>query len=742
MFGLKLINQKDYTHLLETVTEYSRALEDAGWINLSLDSGSALEDVIKNGFENVIKRCRLFYYNNPIAGHWVDLTTWFTFGEGIAIPKAKDNSIAEVIETFWNDPDNVSSITGYQAQETLSNKLQYEGNLYFVLFADEEGLVRVRVMDALQVSDIIYDPEDNTRPIFYKVKTNKQKYNFASDSYDFSAPDFVYYADKDVYDINEYKIPKNKLVQDARIYHVKINTDLKFGVPDLYRGIDWMRAHKDMAQDLATLIKSLSRFAWKKKIKGTSAQVNKFKAAMNSKSDMSNRAPATGSTQIENQGVDLQSVDIKTGGVDIGSKGLRQMLLMSCAASGIFEHYFGDPSTGNLATAKSMELPMIKKFIARQTLFRTVYRELLMYCIKEKVSVGLLSGMIDDDAKMRRRRLNTNLDLTIDIDFPPVIEEDLKPLGEALEIAKRAGLISDDTAARIFLLGANQNELDEEIEKLNIDKEAKEKKEAEKFNQTVQLQQIKAKPAIPVKETIEAPGRGLANRFVRKSDFMKQRTNGYARAIAGNFKLLRDNIKKNIVVSGVKGRYLGDVKKLDNILEAFAHNMITSGDKYIAEAVKIGSKYLQAHLDNKVVEASLYEAGQGESALVRKLSEENEKYVTRSLTPSIKESVMKKVRDTYESERDFHAAVNQTVLGFEPRLEQYAGFFWRAEEEAVKEAGRGTGLMVNFVGADDEQTCEGCEAAMAGNPWSIDEAPVPGTLDCLTRCRHALQIIE
>ncbi|MCK4948245.1 MAG: hypothetical protein KAQ99_08110 [Candidatus Aureabacteria bacterium] len=49
---------------------------------------------------------------------------------------------------------------------------------------------------------------------------------------------------------------------------------------------------------------------------------------------------------------------------------------------------------------------------------------------------------------------------------------------------------------------------------------------------------------------------------------------------------------------------------------------------------------------------------------------------------------------------------------------------------------------VNFCGADDEETCEECRKAMEGNPWPTKKAPIPGTLKCGDKCRHALQIAE
>jgi len=39
--------------------------------------------------------------------------------------------------------------------------------------------------------------------------------------------------------------------------------------------------------------------------------------------------------------------------------------------------------------------------------------------------------------------------------------------------------------------------------------------------------------------------------------------------------------------------------------------------------------------------------------------------------------------------------------------------------------------------------CEDCEAAMAGNPWKLEDIPEPGTdTICAGFCRHAIQILS
>jgi hypothetical protein len=233
----------------------------------------------------MIQRCRMFYTSNPLAGHWVNLTSSFVFGEGVSQPNMSDPAMQEAVSEFWSDPDNVRALTGYAAQMQLASKLMVEGNLFFVLFDDDMGRVKVRLLNTEEVIDIICSPEDRMRPQYYKVEQYERKYSFASDSYIQQAKGFVYYPDVNLFDQSAGAIPANKLRDDASIYHVKINCDIndKFGIPELYRGLDWVKAHKTMAEDVATLVKALSQFAWKKKVKGNAAQVASIAGAMNTK---------------------------------------------------------------------------------------------------------------------------------------------------------------------------------------------------------------------------------------------------------------------------------------------------------------------------------------------------------------------------------------------------------------------------------------------------------------------------
>jgi hypothetical protein len=766
LFGMELVNSKVLSDIKETVTAYKRTLEDIGWINLTTDSTS-LDSIIKEGFKDMLKRVKIYYYNNPLAGHWVHLTTSFVFGEGVSIPKSKDEKIQEIIEKFWKDPDNRKTFTSPLAQHLLSNKLQYEGNLFFMLFDDEEGNVRVRVLNTIEVEDIINDPEDRNRELFYKVAYMKKEYDYVSDRWVTSFKQYKYYPDKDNYAYQEMGVPPEKL-ENIRIYHIKINCDIndKFGIPELYRGIDWMKAHKEAAQDVSTLVKALSKFAWKKKVKGSPAQVRSIAGNLQPTTDLSSLRNTAGQTKVENEGVTMEPIDIKTGGVSIGIDLIRQHKLMLCAASGLFEHYWGDPSTGNLATATTMEAPMVRKFTNYQTLWREVFNDILQYQIDMKISVGLLSGTDEFDSKMNRIKYIYGGDedgRTIDIDFPPVLEAELEKVADALTKAKGGGIIGTELAAQLFMLAANVNNIDEEMEKLLQELEEKKKEEQEKFNmvQDAKGLALAAKGNKKIKESInsilekvldeaiETPNKNTgrtSGRITKKNNFLSQRMNSYRKKLTSNFRLFEKNIRDGIDImatdedqDGVK-EYRGIINNLDKSVSTLIEGMSQSAREYFPQAVSIGEKYVKSEAKDAGLSGELREIkGKAPFTLNQKI-EWNDLFLKDSLQDDLIAELIEASEQVFPSEEAYTLNIMSKVSKFENRIEMYAGAFWTVEEAAVKEAAKGLDMEAWYVGPDDELTCDGCRAAMENNPYKPEDVPVPGSFESGPRCRHAIQL--
>jgi len=290
--------------------------------------------------------------------------------------------------------------------------------------------------------------------------------------------------------------------------------------------------------------------------------------------------------------------------------------------------------------------------------------------------------------------------------------------------------ISEETASQMFLLAANVNNVDEEIEKIFP-------KGKTKINPEV------TPPDKDVKEKIETPEKKPSLRFVKKNNHVLQRMNGYRKALAGHFRDFQTRIRNSAKAAGTEGKVVGIVEGLEGTLYKLENGMKDAARVYFPIAIDIGKKFLQAHLRESQIKETIFEAqGKEKGLLVQKL-EWNDKYIAESLVPDIEKEITQKIKQAYNSQADFMKAIEEGMSKFEGRIEQYAGAFWSVEEAAVKEAGKGTDLKVNFVGADDGATCEDCQGFMDGNPYPIDEAPEPGTdTVCDGRCRHALQIIE
>ena len=96
---------------------------------------------------------------------------------------------------------------------------------------------------------------------------------------------------------------------------------------------------------------------------------------------------------------------------------------------------------------------------------------------------------------------------------------------------------------------------------------------------------------------------------------------------------------------------------------------------------------------------------------------------------------------TYASKGAAEDALVDAINSYEKRIGSYGGFFWTVEERAVKETGKAAGdTEVIFVGVDDDANCDGCQQGLDGNPWTMDSVPIPGEQECLSSCRHAIQV--
>ena len=144
---------------------------------------------------------------------------------------------------------------------------------------------------------------------------------------------------------------------------------------------------------------------------------------------------------------------IKTAGMATSPDDARQIRLMAGAGMGIMEHYFGDAGNANLATATAMELPMLKKFAARQRLWESVYSNILTYVVAQGIEAGRISSVQvqeHEDARGRivNRRMITDGQQVLSVKAPPILRSDLKSVSDAMETLMASNLIPAKEASR------------------------------------------------------------------------------------------------------------------------------------------------------------------------------------------------------------------------------------------------------------------------------------------------------
>ena len=419
----------------QTVEDELR-LEDEGWTNLSMGTGDVITAQAR--IDN-LKLSRLYYVKDPLARQAIRLWTDYTFGSGMMWSVAEENEkTKEALEGFWDSKAN-QGVLSARGQRKSSDKLLVDGEVFFAIFLGSSGESRIRRIDPLEITEIITNPEDIEDVRYYRrewtdAQAKPQKATYRSTTN---------LRDESTKDASGASVRKT---DDALVYHLTYNTISQRGNPLLLPALDWIKQYRRFLASRVAIMLALARFAWRSKVKGGQTVVDAIKAKTHQ------QEIAAGSHLIENLGVDTTPIKTETGAQG-AYQDARTIKLQICAAVGIPEQYFGDISIGNLATAKTVELPMMKMFQSYQKVWSDVYQDI--------DEVILEHNQVPPDKWY------------IDRDFPAIAPADVAQIAESL-----VGIIGvfpqfaySDDVKQIALMALGVNDPDEVLEAL--DKEDK-----------------------------------------------------------------------------------------------------------------------------------------------------------------------------------------------------------------------------------------------------------------------------
>lgn len=392
------IGAADWDTVLREATasvEQQLAIEDEGWITLGT---GGTRDVMTDAQRiAAVKQSRIYAIKDPLATQAIRLWRDYTFGSGM-IWTTKDETAKKVLEAYWEAPAN-KAILSKRGQRKTADMLNTDGEIFFAIFLGPKGAPpTIRTIDPLEITEILTaegDVED--------VRLYKRTWSTTS-----GQPHIDYYpsiTNTDDKPVKDNQGAEKQKTQDAIIYHVTINTIGQRGNPLLVSALDWIKLYRRFLASRAAIMLALARFAWKNKVQGGAAAVASQKAVLDGKN-----VPA-GSTYLENEGANLDPIKTDSGAKN-AEEDARLIRLEIVAASGFPEQYFGDIRTGNLATAKTVELPVQKMIASNQALWGGVY---------------------DDIDAIVLAHAGVKSTLPINRDFPPITVEDAIAITNAIE---------------------------------------------------------------------------------------------------------------------------------------------------------------------------------------------------------------------------------------------------------------------------------------------------------------------
>jgi hypothetical protein len=373
------------------------ALQNVDWqrqINLSW------LEFTRWGIQQIILISRLYYIKNPILRRLIDVCAAYVFGRGVEMSSTNETA-NEVLKEFREDNAAVLGQVGLAKMERMKD---YDGNLFFAFFPDKvnTGKVKLRTIDATEMQEIVSDPDDSDTEWYFLRVWSQKFWNEANGIWDFKSQKAYYPALNYEPTAKPASFNSIPVMWDTPVHHRKCGDVAKwtFGCPRMYPAIDWARAARRFLEACMTVRLSLAQIVATLTTKGGQQAMEGAKQQLSTTVGPSaaiwdtNPTAVNASIFASGPGTTLQAFNTRGGGGD--PEDVRQYKLMCCMTKGVPETFLGDVSTGNLATATTLDRPTELVFLAFQEEWREDLTIIAKYVLK--ISSGAAGGKLKEAA--------------------------------------------------------------------------------------------------------------------------------------------------------------------------------------------------------------------------------------------------------------------------------------------------------------------------------------------------------
>jgi len=336
----------------------------------------------------------------------------------------------DILEAFWNDDENKLAFTTHKSMQQMLDDIVTDGEKFYGCFEGTiEPYVKVSEFPIEEITNIIYHPDNRLKPVFYRRSYMDTEYDGKAEMIKpIGNPKVVYYWDYRIKEeeypdiLKKVKVPKSK-IGEAKVRHVMINElwtkSGKRGLSELYASREWFRVFREFMEGRAAINAAAQAISYLRKIKGSPSTVARFSGQLGGLPMGQNAGdttdvrrltrPAAGAIYDSNDAVDLEWMKTDTGAVN-AKEDAKLILTTGGAGVGTMAHYFGEGGDANLATAQSMELPMVKTYEDWQQFIDDFFKGWFYYVLT----------VATDDEKQASEDLQR-----IGFTFPPIISQDV-----------------------------------------------------------------------------------------------------------------------------------------------------------------------------------------------------------------------------------------------------------------------------------------------------------------------------
>jgi len=251
-----------------------------------------------------------------------------------------------------------------------------------------------------------------------------------------------------------------------------------FGHGDLIAVKEWLDNYQEYLRDGVVINKLYRSPAYDISIEdGTEDEVNAAIARY--------RGWSIGSNPVHNSREVWKILEF-TGPNSSNEEARRALLLIIAAGVGFAEFMLADGSNSNLASSKSQQLPVIKKFEDRQDMWAHVLNQMLQFALQAKATINPSSGLtIETD------REGDPEDFKGRVDFPGIAQDRDLEVAQTNKIAIEDGYMSPRTAAA----------------RLNVDFDREVEQERNDIEKLKELQDMKVDAGLMNDPTKPPPGK-------------------------------------------------------------------------------------------------------------------------------------------------------------------------------------------------------------------------------------------